>query len=368
MEAGSDRMATALEYKCPCCGGGLIFDSNTQNMQCPYCNAEIDPEALKTLDQALDQPTEDTMEWQDTAGNQWDDAEQAQLQRYVCNSCGGEIIGDANTVATSCPFCDNPVVLSGRVSGLLRPDLVIPFQLDKEHAMQAFAKHLSGKPLLPKVFKDEHRMESVQGIYVPFWIYDAMADAQAQYKATKVRFWSDSRYNYTETRHYRIYRSGKLFFASVPADGSTKMADDLMESIEPYDLNKAVDFHTAYLAGFLADKYDLTAQDCIPRVNGRIKNTMEQVLRNTVMGYSSVIPTGSAVRLTDTAMKYALYPVWVLTTRYRDKVYTFAMNGQTGRFVGNLPIDWKAFWLWLTGVTAGVGSLGTIISLIAGWL
>lgn len=362
-------MATLLEYKCPSCGGALSFDSTVQMMKCPYCDTEFEVEALRQLDEALKaEPQADDMTWQTEAGSQWQEGETDGLRSYVCQSCGGEIIGDANTAATTCPFCDNPVVMSGQFAGSLRPDLVIPFQLDKQAAKAALLKHLSGKPLLPKVFKDENRIEEIKGVYVPFWIFDTDADADIRYHATRTRFWSDSRYNYTETSHFSIHRAGSLGFAGVPVDGSTKMADDLMESIEPYDLSKAVDFQTAYLAGYFADKYDVTAQQSAERANQRIKTSTEQVFAGTVIGYSSVIPQRSSVRLNNGKSKYALYPVWLLTTKYRDQIYTFAMNGQTGKMVGNLPMDKGAFFKWWLGLTAAVGTVAYGIAWLLGLL
>lgn len=350
-------MATLLEYKCPACGGALSFDSGIQKIKCPYCDTEFEMDALKELDEALNQPAGDDMTWQSKPDADWREGEQETLQTYICNSCGGEILCDENTAATSCPYCDNPVVMSGNVAGQLRPDLVIPFKLDKEAAKKALAKHLSGKPLLPKIFKSENRIEQIKGVYVPFWLFEADADADIRYRATRVRVWSDSRYDYTQTSHYSIRRAGALSFAGVPVDGSEKMDNALMESIEPFDLSQAVDFQTAYLAGYLADKYNVSADDSIHRANERIKKSTQDTFAQTVGGYATVTPVSSSVQLKNSNVKYALYPVWMLSTNYRGKNYIFAMNGQTGKLVGDLPMDKAAFFKWWGGLTAVVGAL-----------
>ena len=346
-----------LEYKCPSCGGALSFDSGTQTMKCPYCDSELDVAALQAQDAVLDQPQQDAMDWQMPEGSAWEDGEEEQLSRFICKSCGGEIICQNTTAAMFCPYCDNPVVMAGRLSGDLRPDLVIPFKLDKEAAKNALKKHLTGKRLLPDVFRDQNRIEAIQGLYVPFWLYDATANADLHYRATRTHVWSDSRFVYTQTSHYAIHRAGTIDFSGVPADGSLKMDDALMESIEPYDLSQAVDFQTAYLAGYLADKYDVTAEQNTPRINQRIRNTTENTFRNTVMGYQTCVPAGGSVCLTNNVIRYALLPVWMLTTKYKGNTYTFAMNGQTGKFVGNLPLDWGKFWKWFGGVSVAVGAL-----------
>ena len=145
-------MQTLQEYKCPCCGGAIAFDSTLQKMKCPFCDTEFDMETLADYDTGL-QEEQSSMEWETSAGGRWQEGEAEDLRSYVCKSCGGEIVGDENTAATACPFCGNPVVMTGQFSGALKPDLVIPFKLDKKAAKTGLMKHLTGKRLLPKIFR-----------------------------------------------------------------------------------------------------------------------------------------------------------------------------------------------------------------------
>lgn len=172
-----------------------------------------------------------------------------------------------------------------------------------------------------------------------------------RYKATKIRVWSDKDYDYTETNYYSVFRSGNMSFASVPVDGSTKMADDLMESIEPFRIEEAVDFQTAYLAGYLADKYDVDDRESTDRAQERMKISAQEVLRNTVKGYATVTQESISLQVHGGEAKYALYPVWILNTTWKGKKYLFAMNGQTGKMTGDLPIDNGAYAKWLAGLT-----------------
>ena len=352
-------MSTILDYKCPACGGKAEFDSTLQQMKCPFCDSTFQVSDMSGMDHVLDQEPAQEAEW-DTQNQQWDEADAAQMQVFVCNSCGGELITDQNTAATHCPYCDNPVVLAGRLSGDLKPDLVIPFQLDKNYAKEAFRRHCQGKRLLPKSFYSDSRLEEIKGVYVPFWLFDSDVDASISYKATKVRTWSDSNYIYTETNHYNVHRKGSLGFRRIPVDGSSKMPDDMMESIEPYNSDAAVDFQTAYLSGYLADRYDINAEQSVDRADQRIKNSTETVFRNTVTGYSSVDTTSCDIRTKNGKAKYALYPVWMLTTNWGGKKFTFAMNGQTGKFIGDLPMDKGAYWRWW-GLWTGILSAGSVL-------
>ena len=283
------------------------------------------------------------------------------------NTCGGEIVTDANTAAAACPYCDSPVVMTEQFAGLLKPDFVIPFQMDAKAAKAALTKHYKGKCLLPKVFKDQNHIEEIKGIYVPFWLFDAEAEADIRYRGTRVQTWSDSDYHYTRTSYYSIRRGGTLAFERVPVDGSSKMADDLMESIEPFDFSDAVDFQTAYLAGYFADKYDVDAEQSTDRANLRVRTSTEDTFSSTVRGYASVIPESSSIRLQNGRAKYALYPVWLLNTSWKGQRYTFAMNGQTGKFAGDLPMDKGLFWKWFSGVAGGVSLAALAISYLV-WL
>ena len=349
-------MDVLQQFKCPCCDGAIEFDSTVQKMKCPYCDTEFEMESLLAYEAERSAAHPEDMTWNTAAGGAWEQGEAEGLRVYTCQTCGGQIVADETTGATECPFCSNPVVMTGQFAGSLKPDLVIPFKLDKKAAVAALQNHYKGKVLLPKVFKDENHIKEIKGLYVPVWLFDAEADAHVRYKATRVRHWSDSHYKYTETSHFSVIRAGGIGFADVPVDGSTKMDDALMESIEPFDISGAVDFQTAYLSGYLADKYDVDADTSVLRANERIKRSTEDAFASTVMGYSTVIPVSSSIQLQNGRARYALYPVWVLNTQWNGQKFTFAINGQTGKIAGDLPMDKGAFWRWLLGVSGAVSA------------
>ena len=333
-------MSTLLEQKCPCCGGAIEFNANTQSMKCPYCDAEFDVAAMEQAAGNSANIGQDNFAWQ-TEASQWQSDEINGMGVYTCKSCGGEIVADATTGATSCPYCGNQVVMKGQFSGALRPDLVIPFKLDKKAAKEALKKHFRGKKFVPKAFLAENKLDEVKGVYVPHWLFSCDAVVNATYQAEKYKHWSDSKNEYTETTAYNVYRSGSIGFDNVPVDGSTKMPDDLMESIEPFNLNEAVPFNTAYLAGYLADKYDVDVNQSMGRANERIQASALDAFEDTVEGYNAVTPMQAAMQVANGSYKYALYPVWILNVKWKGQNHTFAMNGQTGKFVGNIPTEEK---------------------------
>jgi len=316
----------------------------------------MDVEALRSMDEYAAQAQEPEAATWDYTGYGWQEGEQQGMAVYTCNSCSGEIIGDETTGAATCPFCGSPVVLTSRFSGTLRPDMVLPFRLDKNTALASLEKHYLKKKMLPKVFKERNHLEEVKGVYVPFWLYNADANAHIEYKGTRTRSWSDSKYNYVETSFFRIIRAGGLGFDSVPVDGSKSIDDTLMESIEPYNIADSVAFQPAYLAGYYANKYDVGAKECSPRANERIKNSTVAEFAKTVVGYNSVTPVSTNVWINSGGVRYALLPVWLLGSTWEGKSFIFAMNGQTGKFVGDLPLDKaerRRLFLVMFGIIAG---------------
>ncbi len=350
------------EFKCPACAAPLKWGSGVQKMKCEYCDNTYDidtmleftaEEAEKPVEEYSWKPYEDIGEVTDG------------IKSYICKSCGGQITGEETTAATQCPYCDSPVVLDNNVSGMLKPDIVIPFKVDKEAAMKALGNFCLHKPLLPKDFVSENRLQEITGLYVPFWLFDAEADAKIRYEATKTEHWTEGDYDVTRTNYFMVIREGGAAFDFVPVDGSEKMDNAYMEAIEPYDMSEGVEFNMAYLSGFVADKYDISSDDSKPRANERVKAGIEMLMRQTVTGYDSVVAQNTSVKLTEGNISYAMMPVWILSTKYKDKIYRFAMNGQTGKFVGELPVSWGKFWAYFFGITAGVT---LIASLIQGFL
>ena len=358
-------MARMTEYECPCCGGMVAFDALSQKMKCPYCDTEFDVDAMETREYESRDEKQDTFDWDSKAGEQWAEEETAGLYVYACQSCGGEIVADKTLGATSCPYCGNNVVMKEQFSGDLKPDYIIPFKLDKKAAKEKLKQHFTGKKLLPKSFQSESRLEEVKGVYVPFWLFDAEAEGEVRYTGTKVHTWSDKDFIYTRTSFYDIVRGGTVAFERIPVDGSSKMPDDLMESIEPFDFSEAVPFNAAYMAGFLADRYDVTEDQSEERANTRIRQSMIDVLDESITDvYATKMPNGSYVNLSNGAAKYALYPVWLLTASWNGERFLFAMNGQTGKMVGNLPIDKGAYWRHHIKWTLIIGLIIFVIAMI----
>ena len=337
-----------VEFKCPNCGAPLSFDSSSQKVACPYCEAEFDVDDISILKDAFKEGDKEELKWEDCS-SAYSEEELSTLNVYHCSSCGGELITDENTSATSCPYCGSPVIISSRLEGELKPNYVIPFKKNKEEAKQALKEYLKNKLFLPKVFKEENRIDEIKGIYVPFWIYDADCEGSITYKAMRQRMYVVGDYQYTERRYYKVVRDGIIGFNHIPVDGSSKMDDNLMESIEPFDFKEAKEFNHAYLTGYLSDKYDVSKEVCERRANERIRQETIDCFSKTVVGYNSFVITGTSLSLKNSKVSYALYPSWILNTSFEKQKFKFALNAQTGKLVGNLPCSKLKYTLWYLG-------------------
>lgn len=353
-----------VSYKCPNCGAPLKFNAESQNWDCEFCLSSFD---VETLEKLLDQSTS-----KEQAQQAAEDVKQQhrhedfsdKVRVFSCPSCGGQVLADENTAATFCIFCHNPAIVEENLSGEFRPAQIIPFKTTKEDATNAFRKLCRKRPLLPGLFHQNTNIEKITGLYVPFWLYSCHAQASLSAAAQRISRWSDSNYNYTKTDYYEVFRSGKMDFSRVPADGSKKMDNDLMDSLEPYQYADLKEFSMAYLSGYLAEKYDMDDKETYPRARERMTQTAKNKLRETIQTYDAVQIRDFRPAFTGERADYVLLPVWMLNTRYKGKDYLFAMNGQTGKIVGNLPISVPKLIGWfglITGVVLAILTIGGIL-------
>jgi DNA-directed RNA polymerase subunit RPC12/RpoP len=327
------------EYKCLNCDKTVEFDGSSQNVKCPHCNAELDITALADYQKEVESQAKDSFDWKVGSEETWEEGNLGDLSTGACPSCGAEFIGDKNTVAMVCPCCGNAQTVQKRVDGMLKPDYCIPFKLEKKSAVEALKQFCDGKWLLPDSFKKENHIETIQGIYAPFWLFEAKAQTRIRYKAAKVKAWSDGDYDYTKTDYYSVLRDGSLNFEKMPVDGSDKLNSAYMDAVEPFDFAQLSNFQSECLAGYSAEKHDVDVEAGKKRGNERIKNSIVKEFNGSVAGYSKVELESSAVNIEGGKLSNALLPVWILNTKYNDENYQFIMNGQTGKFVGKLPID-----------------------------
>lgn len=316
-----------LDHECPSCGANIPFNPVTQKWDCKYCGASYNLEDFKKYDNEIKEENKKE--------------EKIEIDEYECPNCGAKVVTDSNTSATSCVYCGSTTIIKNRLQGEFKPSKVIPFSQPKEKAIEEFYKFSKKKWFAPKEFCRKENIQKVEGVYIPFWLYNCKSSGKIQADLKKFTTWSSGDYRYTKVDIYDCIREGNMEFIGVPVDGSTKFADDIMDSIEPYDYEKMKVFSPSYLSGFLAEKYDVEMEDAYSRAKSRINNSTIDELKSNISGFDVVTVRDSNIDIQRNSDEYVLLPVWMLNIMYKNKMYTFAMNGQTGKMVGNVPISPK---------------------------
>lgn len=389
-------MVDTFTHKCPNCSGPLLFDPKDQNFHCEYClsifteaevtayekaqreahletDAEFSSEENLTFtaeSQETDMSSKEKASFKEATGTDesFEDTLEGAMELFNCPSCGAQIVTEATTAATYCYYCHNPVVLAGRLNGTFLPEKVLPFSIEKEEAVKQFLAWTKKKWFVPKDFFNKQQIDKLTGVYFPYWVVDAEVDGQLNAMGTKIRVWRVGDIEYTETKQFDIERHGKISFKELIKNALSKNTQQKMvEAVQPFLLDKAISFKSQYLAGFQAEKRDIEYESIKQTVETELKDYSESILRDTASGYTTLTKLRTDISLNNENSRYMLLPVWLVTYRSHEqsqKVYYYAMNGQTGKVSGVLPISYKRLGLFTFGIFASILAL----FLIGGWL
>jgi len=387
-ETIGETIMALMSYKCPNCGGGLQFDPPSGKFKCEFCLSEFTEEEMKRLEEEEARKKvryeEESVEPESSGGQPGEPGgsggqsgesgssggksrepggsggqsgesggsrgqsrglESSETQEraviYSCPSCGAEIVTDATTAATFCYYCHNPVVLSGRLSGELMPDYVLPFSIDKKGATERFLSWIGKKKFVPKSFYSKDQIEKLSGIYFPYLLYSCQVDGKLNADAEKNRTWTTGNIQFTEHKKYQVERAGCLDVKNLTRNALLKANRELVEGVLPFEMEKMLPFQMGYLSGFQAQKRDMDGQNFTADAELEVKNYAVEQLKSSISGYATINVKNSETHIRNAKWQYALLPVWALTykDRQKDKVYYFAMNGQTGKIWGKLPVD-----------------------------
>ena len=342
MPAGTYNNMETIAYKCINCGGPLQYNAQKLKFYCEYCRSPFSEEELKThfgeLDEQLQNEAQsEEVQPQDVPEGFEDFASNTVM--YCCDSCGAEIIADKTTAATFCVYCHSPVVLSNRLTGAFKPSKVIPFKIAEQDAKDRFFAFCKKKHFLPKDFISSAQLDKMKGVYYPYWMVDSLKDGSLNATATKVRTWVVGDEEYTETKTFRVKRAGTIDFKDYPYPALKGEHSKALKYVNPYDDKEFRNFTMAYLSGFLAEKRDTERQDVQADVDADLKKYAEKIYKETIKGYDTVRVDSVNVKTLKENWQYAMMPVWMMNFIYNGKEYLYAMNGQTGKNYGELPIN-----------------------------
>ena len=351
---------SSVSEKCITCEAPLKYNSKEDIFKCEYCGNKFTLEELNAYKSKLTKNKEKKKETKK-------ENKKIDVEVYNCENCGATIILGDNTASTSCVYCKSTAIIKDRLDGLYAPSRIITFKFTKEEAISKFKDLCKGRFLMPKDFDDVKNIQDMEGLYVPFWLYNCENDGKLSATCTKVTSWSDSKYINTKTDYYKVIRNATLEYNNVPNDAASRFDDKIMNAIEPFDYSEFKNFNMSYLSGYISEKYDVEKDDAYTNVKKRIDDDSKNYLLNEISGYTTkrVDSYTSSISMLDN--DYVLLPVWVLNIKYKDKIYRFSMNGQTGKYVGEIPVDGKKLTLLIV-ITFVISMvvIGLIFFLIGG--
>lgn len=289
-----------VDNKCPSCGASLEYNIDTQNWKCKHCRKEYNLEEVKKIKHTTKKG----------------------LSELVCPTCNAKLITNDNIISTKCIYCRNDVIVENTHDKITKPDKIIPFKLGKKELKKVLKEYTKNKKLLPENFDINKYVNNAQGIYIPFWLFT-------------------NKYNATVRDNNKIVKKADVTFENIPFDANEHLDNNLIRSIEPYDYKELIKFDSSYLAGFIAQKYDVESNKGKKDIKERCAMSIEELFSNPKSKYA-VANNLVTETLSNEKVEYALFPLWLIDIEYDNENYLIAVNGQTGKVSGFLPISkWK---------------------------
>ncbi len=295
-------------YKCKNCGGNVVYNPDSGAMYCPHCEGRDSEEEI----------------------------ESASITE--CANCGAPMEVPQFASACRCEHCGSYIILDERVDNELKPQLILPFKISKNKAVEALRKEFRSRFFTPSSFLSSATLESMEGNYVPFFLYDYLANYDYAGVGTKVRSWRSGNTEYTETSYFRVERNMDIDFDRIPVDASIDMDDELMDLLEPYDSAAMENFQKKYMSGFYGEYYSQSLAELEPRAQRKAKRDADALLRDSLAGYTLLHADRKHLNLNRQTAVYALLPVWIYHYDYHGKKYDYYVNGQSGKILGKTPV------------------------------
>ncbi len=348
---------TALEkHSCAACGAQAEWHPAKRALLCRYCGteapAELDPDtgAIREIDLVT------TLRNVPDALRGW----QAEKRTVRCRSCRAISVFDPDRVGQNCEFCGSPELVDyEEIKAPLRPQSLLPFRLDEVRVREVVRRWYASKWLAPSQFKRRAMLDTLHGVYLPYWTFDARvtcpwwADSGTYYYTTQSYRDAKGRSRTRRVRHVRwAPASGVVehFFDDQPIPGTQGIDRTLLARIEPFPTNDLVPYDTAYLSGFVVEHYQVVLIDAASEARTSMNRQLERLCGQQVPG-----DTYRNLRIepeySGETFKHILVPVWLLSYHYHGQAYQLLTNGYTGEVAGRYPKSpWKIFFLVLLAI------------------
>ena len=233
------------------------------------------------------------------------------------------------------------------MSDHVRPAGLLPFAVDRNAASKSFRSWVSGLWFRPNDLKTKSSVTAMQGVYVPFWTFDALshnrwaAEAGHYYTVQVEAIQNGKRVMRPERRTRWEPASGFLekAFDDVPVPASKGLPPGLARGIEPFPTGGLVPYDPQYLSGFLAEEYAVDLPDAVAVAKERMTQEIHAACAGQVPGDTQRNLQVSA-HFTGRTFKHVLVPVWLIHYRFGGRTYQILANGHTGAVAGEQPYSW----------------------------
>lgn len=313
----------------------MEFDVKTQSLKCPNCDTQVNivNDKKKIIEHEFNKRVAKTIA-----------VEEKQTSTMECKGCGAKVEVSPDCTATECPYCGAKYVLAEKQEAAIVPDGIVPFKIDKHKVQETFNKWINRRWLAPGKLKHLYESGKIQGVYIPYWTFDAdvVCDYSAEggkHRKVEVKKDDGTTETRTETDWYNTHGRVKEFFDDVQVRGSKNLKDSLLKGIEPYDTKKKlVSYSPEYLSGYGAECYTVSLEDAHREANNIMETELRELARKDVRKhYDEVRNVRIAPEYRDETYKHILIPVYSTAFTYANKNYTVLVNGQTGKIKGSYP-------------------------------
>lgn len=340
------------DKKCPRCGGVMDFDPATGGLKCPYCDyvqviqkEDEQPETAQELDFS---------QVENTANCNWG----AEKKTVICKACGAESVYDALEISAVCPFCGSNQVMEAADKQTMAPGGVIPFKITDRQASELFKSWIKKKWFCPKMAKESAKAKHFKGVYLPYWTFDA--NTTSEYRAEYGKERRVKRGDKTETvvDWYPTRGTYRESFDDELVCATTNQNQSMLAGLEPYNTADNKSYKPEYVAGFAAERYAVGVKDGWEMAQNSIRRKLDSHISDVIEVENRADRVRNLQFVTkyrNITYKYLLLPVWISSYKYKDKVYKFMINGQTGKVSGKIPISIPKVILTIVGVLAIIG-------------
>lgn len=328
---------SAESHKCPSCGGEMAYSPDKNGLACEYCD-----NVVELIHEDVEIIENDFFEYKNMEGIQW--SEEDAVVTINCESCGSELVMNANTVADFCSYCGSSHISKDEGSDLIKPNYLVPFKIPRDKAITRFKDWTKGKFFAPSSLKNEAKNSKLEGIYLPYWTYDS--DVYTDYKASRGDYYYVTRtrtvdgktqtYQERRTRWTRVSGDYSKFYDDVTVQAYSQFNTSLIEKIKPFDLTELVPYGSEYLAGFFAQKYSIDLDKGWIESKSQINNDLQSCVKRKIGG-DVVSGLNLSTSYSNVTFKHVLLPLWVSSYDFKGKMYNFYVNGQTGEVQGEYP-------------------------------